>query len=302
MLGLAPAARAQTGTSEQLRARSLTLVNEARQAEGLPPLKLGREANAAAQAHAGDMRKRRYYSHVSPEGDTVKDRYLRAGGNRSQLAAENIARCPECTSSPGLNLVQQLHQGWMDSPGHRRNILMPGLTTFGFAIVTDRQFGMHVVQVFAGPGQPVALEPGEPEDALNPDQQRQRASVLVNQLRRHQAVAELTASPVLAAASQALLQRFRQDESRIAEDGSLRSALSPEQRRAWTSLGVLVGSCGGCGTVPADADIRFFLQQWLDDPGHEALLIDAAFTHLGFMIAADGEGRKVAVALLGRQR
>src|SRR5688500_2604033 len=99
-LGILPAtppARAETPDNLQaLRHRALELVNQARAGHGLSRLELGGNLDEAAQSHARDMLRRGYYSHTSPEGENVQDRYVAAGGSRWELAAENIARCEGC--------------------------------------------------------------------------------------------------------------------------------------------------------------------------------------------------------------
>lgn len=79
---------------ERLRNRVLTLVDETRLEEGLNELQPGEALDEAAQAHAEDMLGRGYYDHVSPEGDTMLDRYLAAGGSEWELVTENLARTP----------------------------------------------------------------------------------------------------------------------------------------------------------------------------------------------------------------
>jgi uncharacterized protein YkwD len=112
---------ASTGDLEELRARALELVNQARREQGLQPLELGPNVNQAALSHARDMLRRNYYSHTSPEGETVQDRYVEAGGSKWRLTAENIARCAGCTSGPDTEAVERLHRGWMNSPEHRHS-------------------------------------------------------------------------------------------------------------------------------------------------------------------------------------
>src|SRR5512132_4135323 len=84
---------AETGDLTELRSKALKLVNEAREQHGLPALQSRPELDRAAQAHAEDMLNRSYFDHVSPEGKTVFDRYVAAGGSRWRLVAENICRC-----------------------------------------------------------------------------------------------------------------------------------------------------------------------------------------------------------------
>jgi len=97
-------------------ARVLTLLNAERRRRNLSPLALDAAATRAAQAHSRDMCQRRFFSHISPEGTQPWDR-LRAAGASFKAAAENIA--------VGYRTPEEVHRGWLDSPGHRANRLNP---------------------------------------------------------------------------------------------------------------------------------------------------------------------------------
>ncbi|WP_135467955.1 CAP domain-containing protein [Crenalkalicoccus roseus] len=156
---LAAPARA-AGVPEEagaLRLRALELVNEARRARGLPALRRSERLERVAQAHAEDMLRRGYFSHVSPDGEDPRSRYLAAGGDPARMVAENIARCRGCRPPLRVERVEAFHRGWMDSEGHRENILHPGATRFGFGAAVE-EGGFAVVQVFAGPGGRAAPE------------------------------------------------------------------------------------------------------------------------------------------------
>ena len=146
--------RADPGVAEDtlaaLRAYSLELVNTARREAGLRQLVPGTALTRAAQSHAEDLLRRGYHAHVSPEGGTVGDRYAAAGGPPYYLIAENIARCTGCTKPPDRETVETLHEGWMNSPEHRRNILLRGLTHYGFSFAWDGKGTFDAVQTFAG--------------------------------------------------------------------------------------------------------------------------------------------------------
>lgn len=60
-----------------------------------------------------------------------------------------------------------------------------------------------------------------------------------------------------------------------------------------------VGECGGCGATAGAADVRYLTQAWLDDQSLRERILDPETTHLGFSVAASGDGSKTAVALLG---
>lgn len=139
---------------QSLQDQALALVNEARADQGISPLALNGGLSAAAQRHAEDMLTRGYYAHVSPEGATLGERYMRTGSERWHIVAENIARCEGCGEQAPAKTVAAFHRGWMNSDSHRENILIPGITDFGFGIALGPNGRRYAVQAFAGPAMP----------------------------------------------------------------------------------------------------------------------------------------------------
>ena len=80
--------------------------------------------SAAAQGHSEDMAARGYFAHDSPDGRDFADRITAAG--YSSPGAENIAQ--------GQPDAATVVQDWMESPGHRRNILDCSLSTIGVGL------------------------------------------------------------------------------------------------------------------------------------------------------------------------
>lgn len=128
-----------------LRRTALALVNDSRRSEGLPPLEMSTTLNAAAEAHAEDMARRGFYAHRSPEGRDVADRYRAAGGDDWAIIAENISSCISCALPTGQ--LRAFQSGWMQSPGHRRNILDPRVDRFGFGMAAA-EGRLYAVQTF----------------------------------------------------------------------------------------------------------------------------------------------------------
>jgi uncharacterized protein YkwD len=283
-----------------IRASALELVNVTRQEHGLPPLALEQQLNTAAQAHADDMFTRHYYGHASPEGRTAADRYVLAGGSRWRLIAENIANCSGCPPPARVAVVRRLHASWLESPGHRRNILREGITHFGFGIVVDAEQQLYAVQTFAGPGRPRRLQPEETPAPLSAEDQAQQVLQPLNQAREAAGGAPLEVSPALTEAARVILPDRGLEDFDLASKSNLLDTLPPAERGRWRSITVLSADCGACGTVPTAADVRFFAQQWLGDPSYSQILLNVRITHVGFVIAANGDGMKVALAVLGR--
>ncbi|MGW7265015.1 CAP domain-containing protein [Streptomyces sp. NPDC054842] len=122
-------------------AEVLALTNAERTSAGLRPLATDARLTGAAQAHSTDMAVRGFYSHTSPEGREPWDRAAAAGsGHRS--VGENIA----C----GQRFPAEVVRGWMDSPGHRANILKPAFTHLGVGYAGGGPAGTYWTQLFGG--------------------------------------------------------------------------------------------------------------------------------------------------------
>ncbi|WP_196941184.1 CvpA family protein [Sphingobacterium pedocola] len=121
-----------------LERQMLGLVNEERAKAKLPALTLDEELTSVARQHSEDMFVRSYFSHISPEGNTPFDR-IRAANIRFLTAGENLA------------LAQTLplaHDGLMNSPGHRANILRKTFRRVGIGILDGGKYGLMVTQKF----------------------------------------------------------------------------------------------------------------------------------------------------------
>ena len=121
-------------------------VNQLRRQHGLEPVRSDARLAAAAQGHAEDLLLRSYYDHRSPEGGTPASRARDAGLERPGMVAENIAK--------GLFTPAEVVDRWMDSPGHRRNILQRRATATGLGVAVgpgeSECFDVLWVQLFAG--------------------------------------------------------------------------------------------------------------------------------------------------------
>ncbi|WP_171166646.1 CAP domain-containing protein [Streptomyces sp. I05A-00742] len=122
-------------------AEVLALTNARRAAAGLRPLSDDARLAAAAQAHSGDMAARGYHSHTSPDGRQPWDRAV-AAGSTHRSTGENIA----C----GQRSPAEVVEGWMNSPGHRANILTPGFTHLGVGFAGGGPAGTYWTQLFGG--------------------------------------------------------------------------------------------------------------------------------------------------------
>ena len=129
---------ARPKTRTDLESEMLILVNGEREKHGLKPLKADPEIAVAARKHSADMFARGYFSHVSPEGINPFQR----------IKAENVVFI---TAGENLALAQTLaiaHQGLMNSPGHRANILRPAFGRLGIGILDGGIYGLMITQNF----------------------------------------------------------------------------------------------------------------------------------------------------------
>ena len=132
--------------------RALQLVNDVR-ARGThcgdelfgpaPPVTLSGTLADVALGHASDMAAKNYFEHIDPAGQSPADR-VRAVGYSEKLVGENIAYGPKS--------VDEVVQGWLDSPGHCENIMDPRFAEMGLGLAAGRaKHGLYWVQVLAEP-------------------------------------------------------------------------------------------------------------------------------------------------------
>lgn len=110
---------------DRVRAEMLARVNAARKKAGAQPLRSNSKLDLAAQRHAEDMLTRNYFAHENPEKKSVRER-ASATGYEWQRIGENIAE--------GQFSVDEVMDTWMNSPGHRKNILEPDFKELGVGL------------------------------------------------------------------------------------------------------------------------------------------------------------------------
>ncbi len=131
-----PAAAAPAGVAEQV----LEVVNAERGKAGCGPLALNGKLTSAAQRHSEDMAARHYFDHTNPDGKGPGDR-VTAAGYSWQSVGENIAA--------GQGSPADVMGSWMNSPGHRANIVNCGFREMGLGMYDDASGGPWWTQVFA---------------------------------------------------------------------------------------------------------------------------------------------------------
>ena len=115
------------------------LVNQIREENGLPPFVYNGTLAETARAHSQDMVDRNFFNHNNPDGQSPFDR-MKANGIRYSMAAENIAA--------GYPSPEAVVEGWMNSEGHRANIL-GGCKELGVGLALGGSYGYYWTQCFA---------------------------------------------------------------------------------------------------------------------------------------------------------
>ena len=121
--------------------------NQQRTNNGLGALHLNATLSQAAQAKAADMVTADYWSHTSPSGKTPWP-FISAAGYSYSTAGENLAY--------GFSTSNETIAGWMNSPGHRANILNGSYVDVGFGIINAENYQSNgnqtiVVAMYAAP-------------------------------------------------------------------------------------------------------------------------------------------------------
>jgi len=132
-----PAANATpaSATKREILRSTLCTLNRERAHHGLGKLKLNEHLSRAARRHAHDMGRRNYFSHDTLGGGTFVDRIRAEGylkGAHSWLVGENLA-----WGSHGYSRPRVIMNMWMNSPGHRANILNGSFHEIGIGLAYD---------------------------------------------------------------------------------------------------------------------------------------------------------------------
>ncbi len=139
-----PAVTPQLLAQSDFQAQLLQLLNAERQKIGAPPLRISSQLAQAAQRHADDMAKNNFLSHEGSDGSTMESRIQETGYAFSAIA-ENVAG--------GQPTPESVIQTWLNSSGHRRNMLNPEYTEIGIGYATNSssQYTHYWTQVFGTP-------------------------------------------------------------------------------------------------------------------------------------------------------
>jgi uncharacterized protein YkwD len=137
---------AEDASNEINIANVVALMNEYRAEKGLPPLREDARLTKAANDRVRHMEELGYWNHQAPDGMSPFV-WLMARDYAYRTAAENLAS--------GFETARVLVESWMESPGHRDNIMTPEFSDCGIAIIdgttTGPATGKSIVVLFAAP-------------------------------------------------------------------------------------------------------------------------------------------------------
>jgi uncharacterized protein YkwD len=123
------------GNLDAVSTVTVCLVNRERTGRGLKPLALQRQLSDASVGFSARMVRDQFFSHVSPDGTDMIERLSRAGYIHDNLSGwnvgENIGWGTGSYATPA-----EMVKAWMDSPGHRANILNKEFREIGIGVVT----------------------------------------------------------------------------------------------------------------------------------------------------------------------
>lgn len=155
-------AAAPTQNDTLLVARVMELTNLERQKAGLPPLSLSYELRDAAEGYSQVLASTGCFEHTCGAVPNFADRVGQAGYTGWTALAENIAA--------GYPTAEAVVSGWMNSPGHRANILSPEYTEIGVGVANGAgKLGTYWTEEFGTRPGASAPEPVEAPTDLSAD-------------------------------------------------------------------------------------------------------------------------------------
>ncbi len=236
---------ASEGSTAEVEARLFELLNASRRAQGRAPLTRDAAIDRVAAAHSRDMVASGFIGHASPTTGSPAERVERAG-LRSGLVLENIGRAYG---------ARALHDGLLESPGHRATLLNPDVTHVGLGVVADAEGGRTAwvaTEVFLRMAREIdlAAAPGE-------------LLALLNRARTARGSAPLESEPNLTrAAGEAAAQFFadpRSTQQDVVDDASASLRRFAIQFRRIGGLMAVVTDLSEAGSLePAlDGEVRY---------------------------------------------
>ena len=127
---------------ESLEQQCLDEVNEIRRVRRLAPLSLDEDLLVLAREYSRRMAEEHFFSHTDPEGRTVRER-VEGAEIKWSLVGENLAY-----SKGYINPIAASLRSWMESPGHRRNILEPDFRSTAVGAWVSEDGTVYLTEIF----------------------------------------------------------------------------------------------------------------------------------------------------------
>ena len=274
-------------TNDSFIQKVFELTNEQRQQAGLQPLQMNQKLDDTAEAHSQDMAVNHYFSHNSLDGSSASARADKEGYNYSTFG-ENIAA--------GQATPEEVVQGWMNSPGHRANILNPNFKDIGvgyYYLANDSGYHSYWTQDFgtlAGSATPAPTTSGSTTPApatsgsatptpttaaTTNDSFIQKVFELTNDQRQQAGLQPLQMNQKLDDTAEAHSQDMAVNHyfSHNSLDGSSASARADKEGYNYSTFGENIAA--GQAT-PEDV-----VQAWMNSPGHRANILNPNFKDIG---------------------
>ena len=291
-----------TSTPEELAAEVVRLVNVERAKEGLAPLGTYDSLTKAAQIRAPEIVT--LFSHDRPDGTSCFTAMDQTGAKKGAYTwGENIA----AGNATAAATVEQ----WMNSPGHRANILNAKFTHIGvgYQHSAGSTYGHYWVQMFTGtnavpdsPGTGTQTPSTQKPETQKPDTQKPETQKPDTQKPETQPPAQDASTPEELAAEVVRLVNVERAKEGLAPLGTYDSLTKAAQIRApeivtlfshdrpdGTSCFTAMDQTGakkgaytwGENIAAGNATAAATVEQWMNSPGHRANILNAKFTHIG---------------------
>lgn len=238
----------------------IRLTNMEREKAGLAPLQLDNQLAEVARRKSVDMATENYFSHESPTYGSPFD-MIDSFGITYYSAGENIAK--------GQTSPQEVVQAWMDSEGHRQNILHPDFTHIGVGFT---QQGYHWTQQFIK-----KLDP-----SVNESTYEQQVVDLTNQERKKHGLAPLSVDSKLGEVARA--------KSKDMADKDYFDHTSPTYGSPFDMMDQYDVSYQIAGENIARGQFtpEEVVEAWMNSEGHRENILNPDFTHIGVGFVKEG--------------
>lgn len=231
----------------------IRLTNIERKKHGLQPLKEDKKVAEVARKKSQDMVTKQYFAHDSPTYGSPFD-MLKQFGVQYYSAGENIAR--------GQTTPEEVVRAWMDSDGHRKNILHPEYTHIGVGFIGQ---GYYWTQQFIK-----RVDPNISQKSFE-----QRVVELTNQERKKHGLSPLVVNSKLTESAKAKSQDMAEHDYFNHSSPTYGSPFDMMDK-----FGISYQTAGE-NIAKGQSTPESVVQAWMDSEGHKANILNPKFTHIG---------------------